>query len=382
MRYAWMCVVLAALAAAPLAEAAEKPEERPRIEVVFVLDTTGSMSGLISAAKEKIWAIANTLATTKPAPDIRMGLVAYRDRKDAYVTQVTDLTDDLDAVYTKLMAFRAQGGGDTPESVNQALNEAVTKIKWSAADKTYRVIFLVGDCPPHMDYKDDVKYPRTCEIAAKRGITINTVQCGTNSSTTPIWKDIARRSEGGYFQVGQSGSAILAGTPFDAELAKLASELDATRVYYGTARERAVEEARVRVAGEISRKASVTAAARRGAFNAGKAGLRNFAGRQELVQAVEDGRVKVGDLKDEELPESMRKMSAKERAAFVQKNLVRRKELRARIQELAGKRQDHIKKQIEEKKLDAKASFDHGVYEAIKAQGARKDIKLEGGPKY
>lgn len=36
---------------------------RPAVEVVFVLDTTGSMGGLIAAAKEKIWSIANTLAT-------------------------------------------------------------------------------------------------------------------------------------------------------------------------------------------------------------------------------------------------------------------------------------------------------------------------------
>ena len=59
-----------------------------RVEVVFVLDTTGSMSGLINAAQEKIWSIASTLAQAQQAPEISMGLVAYRDRGDAYVTQV------------------------------------------------------------------------------------------------------------------------------------------------------------------------------------------------------------------------------------------------------------------------------------------------------
>src|SRR5262245_19358098 len=67
------------------------PTATKRVEVVFVLDTTGSMGGLIAAAKEKIWSIASTLAQAKQAPEIQMGLVAYRDRGDAYVTQVVDL---------------------------------------------------------------------------------------------------------------------------------------------------------------------------------------------------------------------------------------------------------------------------------------------------
>ena len=80
--------------------------EQPKIEVVFVLDTTGSMSGLIAAAKEKIWSIANTLSTTKPSPEIKMGLLGYRDRGDDYITKQFELTSDLDAVYAFLMGFK------------------------------------------------------------------------------------------------------------------------------------------------------------------------------------------------------------------------------------------------------------------------------------
>ena len=109
----------------------------PKIEVVFALDTTGSMSGLIQAAKDKIWSIASTMASAQQAPEIKMGLVAYRDRGDAYVTQVIDLSDDLDSMYAKLMDFQAQGGGDGPESVNQALHDAVHDISWSQDPNAY-----------------------------------------------------------------------------------------------------------------------------------------------------------------------------------------------------------------------------------------------------
>ena len=145
---------------------ATPPLARPKIDVVFVLDTTGSMAGLIHAAKEKIWSIATTMASAQPAPEIRMGLVAYRDRGDAYVTQVVDLSTDIDSMYAKLMDLQAAGGGDGPESVNEALAQAVGAESWSQDDSTYKVIFLVGDAPPHMDYQDDVKYPQT--VAARR----------------------------------------------------------------------------------------------------------------------------------------------------------------------------------------------------------------------
>src|SRR5439155_12522859 len=92
---------------------------KPRLEVCFVLDTTGSMSGLIEGAKQKIWSIANEMISAKPTPEIRLGLVAFRDRGDEYVTKTFDLTNDIDAIYAQLQSFHAAGGGDTPESVNE-----------------------------------------------------------------------------------------------------------------------------------------------------------------------------------------------------------------------------------------------------------------------
>ena len=381
MKKAVLCGVLVALMAVP-ALAGEAAKEKPKVEVVFVLDTTGSMSGLIKAAKAKVWAIANTLATAKPAPDIKMGLVGYRDRADKYVTKRTELTTDLDAIYTHLMAFQAQGGGDTPESVNQALNEAVTKMKWSTDDKTYRVIFLVGDSPPHMDYKDDVKYSVTCELAARNGIMINTIQCGTRTTTTPIWTDIAKRAEGQYFRVEQSGGAILAATPFDAKLTELSKKLEATRVYYGSAEVRGQAKKRAGLAKVFYAKSAPSATATRAVFNAGEAGRHNFAGKDELVQAVADKRVKLEDLKDDELPGDLRKMKPEERKKFVEQQLATRAKLQKEIQALSEKRQAHIKAQLAKSKLKPKASLDHKLYDAIKGQAGKKGIEYKSGPSY
>jgi Mg-chelatase subunit ChlD len=385
--------VAPAASAAPAA--VNKPAERPRVEAVFVLDTTGSMSGLIQAAKEKIWSIANTLASAKPAPDVKIGLVAYRDRGDSYVTKVTPLGADLDLMYRELMKFEAGGGGDGPESVNQALHEAVTTIGWSKDAKTYRVIFLVGDYPPHMDYQDDVKYQTTCERAAKAGITINAIQCGDFPETTPFWTDIATRAEGRFFKVEQSGGAILASTPFDGKLAELAGKLDGTRVYYGgKAVRRELKDRDLKDSAEI-KNAPVAAQAQRAKYNVSEAGRDNFsrgallggggmAGAMkpgekagELVQDLADKKLKLAELKAEEMPEELKKLSPAELEKALAAKAAEREKLQKEIRELSEKRQRHL---ADEAKKQGKKPLESHLFDCIKEQGGRRGLSYGGGP--
>lgn len=354
---------------------------RPAVEVVFVLDTTGSMGGLIAAAKEKIWSIANTLATVDPAPRIRMGLVGYRDRGDRYITVFTPLSDDLDAVYTHLMQYRAEGGGDGPESVNQALYEAVTRPDWSRDTRTYRVVFLVGDAPPHMDYQDDVQYKESCRLATEGDIVVNTIQCGNLEETTPVWRQIARLAEGRYFQVAQSGSAVLYETPYDDRIAALSAKLDATRIYYGDTKQRAAMEARKREAESIYDAAAPSALAKRTVFNASKAGVKNFLGSRELVADVESGRVDMATLATEKLPEELQAMSPAERKAYIFEMAAERQVLQDKVAELGKQRQAFIEAKVKTEGSGGK-SLDAQIYRCIKTQAAEKKIHYTDGPAY
>jgi Mg-chelatase subunit ChlD len=216
-----------------LAKTAAANETKSRIEVCFVLDTTGSMGGLIEGAKQKIWSIANEMISAKPTPELKLGLIGYRDRGDEYVTKSFQLTDDIDSIYGHLRDFKAEGGGDEPESVNEALAEAIEKMPWSQDRKVLKIIFLVGDAPPHLDYADGPKYPELCRIAAKKDLIINTVQCGTIAETTPIWKEIAKLSEGSYAAIAQSGGVAVIATPMDDELARLNKKIGTTLIPYG-----------------------------------------------------------------------------------------------------------------------------------------------------
>lgn len=115
-----MTVALLALVLAASPPAAARPVgvPGPRVEVAFVLDTTGSMGGLIEGAKRRIWSIARRIGEGRPRPELRIALVAYRDKGDLYVTRTYDFTADMDEVFDRLSAFRAEGGGDGPEHVS------------------------------------------------------------------------------------------------------------------------------------------------------------------------------------------------------------------------------------------------------------------------
>src|SRR5438093_12695185 len=194
-----------AVTAVSSAPARVTPARPPRVEVTFVLDTTGSMGGLIEGAKRRIWSIARRIGEGRPRPDLRIALVGYRDLGDEYVTRVHDLSGDMDEVYQNLSAFRADGGGDTPEHVSRALHDAVHRVSWSQGPGL-RVIFLVGDAPPHVDYQDGFDYHRHVAEARQRGVVVETILCGRDVQAAAVWQEIASLGQGHYAQIdGQGG---------------------------------------------------------------------------------------------------------------------------------------------------------------------------------
>lgn len=357
------------------------PVGNPKVDVVFVLDTTGSMSGLIQTAKDKIWSIATTMASAQPTPEIRIGLVAYRDRGDQYITQVVDLSDDLDSVYATLMDFQADGGGDTPESVNKALYDAVHDISWSQDSQAYQVVFLVGDAPPHTDYQDEVSYPEIMAAANRKGIVINTIQCGDMPATAASWTQIANLGQGKFFQVEQAGSAVAMTTPFDAELAALSAQLDDTRLYFGSAEEKEKMAGKIAATDKLHEGSSLESRARRATFNMSAGGRANLLGKNDLVDGVASGEVKLEELDEAELPAALKPMAPAEQQAYVAELAQERSDLQRQMRELAEDRDDYISKKVNEAG-GYKDSLDQKIYEAVAEQAAVAGLEYKDGPEY
>ncbi len=364
---------------APKAEAQKQPAApeksglvptiKPQVEIVFAIDTTGSMGGLIDGAKRKIWAIANEVARAEQKPDVKIGLVAFRDRGDTYVTRTMQLTDNLDAVYETLMALQADGGGDTPEDVNAALTAAVNKMEWSVDKKVLKMIFLVGDAPPHTDYEQQVQWQKTAQDAIRRNIYINTVQCGMESETTAVWKSIAHAAEGRYAAIPQDGGVRVATTtPFDKELGQLANDLDETNFTYGKEAERKAKVATRGKASAYAAEAPMSSSADRAVA---KMSLGSGMKREEdLVSLADDvgGAAQALDkVAAAELPDELKGKSKEEQTKIISGNQTRRADIKKKIAELSKKRAAHL--DADAKKAPKADSFDAEVNSTMHVQG-------------
>ncbi|MCA1617858.1 MAG: VWA domain-containing protein [Acidobacteria bacterium] len=348
------------------------------LEMVFVLDTTGSMGGLIDGAKQRIWGIVNEVQQSPARPNVRVGLVAYRDKGDAYVTQVLPLTNDLDKVYTTLMEYRADGGGDGPEDVRRALADGVRKAGWSKPDGNLaQIVFLVGDAPPHDDYVQEPDTLTTTAEAVTSGMVVNTIQCGADPQTQAVWQQIARRGEGQYFRIAQDGGVQTIATPYDARLSELGNRLGATYVAYGGGAgpegERFRESAKAgqnRTETTVAAAAPMTAQAERAVNKA----LNRDAYVGDLLQSIENGTVKLEEVKAEDMPADIRKLSAAERRKEVERRLDERKKIREEIVTLKKRRDEYVAAE-RRKQTGAPNGFDAAVASALKEQLARKGIK-------
>lgn len=141
--------------------------QRPRLDLVFLIDATGSMGDEIAKLKASMQAMSQQISRLPGSPDICYGLVAYRDRGDAFLTRAHDFTDDLGAFQSVLARVQAGGGGDMPEALNEALHETVHRMSWRS--EAARMVVLVADAPPHLDYGGCMEPPEAEGFGPPRG---------------------------------------------------------------------------------------------------------------------------------------------------------------------------------------------------------------------
>jgi len=324
------------------------------VDVVFAVDTTGSMGGLIEGAKRTVWSIATHIRDADPDADLRIGLVAYRDIGDDYVTRDFALTGELDAVFTELSSYRAAGGGDTPEDVDAALDDALHKMQWR--DGANKLVFLVGDAPPAS--RGDV--PRFDVLAREAGdkqIIINAIRCGWDHDTERAWQQIAALGHGQFSTIQQDGGVQQIATPYDEELARLSARIDGTTVIVGDEGER-VEYRRNMAAATA---APAPAKADRASYYAKGSGMR---AQKDLVGGVASGAMSVEAVAPADLPVEMRGLDKPALKREIEKRAEQRQAAQAELGKIAKQRDEYLKA----KAKDGEGGFDVKVKAAIDAQ--------------
>lgn len=177
---------------------AEPSPARSRLDLEFLVDATGSMGDEIAQLKTSLADIAARIDSLPAHPDVRFALTIYRDRGDEFLTRTWNFTSDVAAFQKEIEGVTADGGGDVPEDVQQGLHDALVKPSWRDPG-TVKLVLLVGDAPPHLNYSDDPHYVADMQSAARDGIKIESLAAsGLDDQGEYIWRQLAETTLGQF----------------------------------------------------------------------------------------------------------------------------------------------------------------------------------------
>jgi len=169
----------------------------PNVDIVFAVDATGSMGDEIRYLQSELKDVINRSLASNSQLNVRMGAVFYRDTTDEYLTRVQPLDADATKTINFISEQSANGGGDYPEAVDAALEEALAQ-DWNE-EAVARIVFLLLDAPPHHNPEVISKLQNQIEDAAREGIKIIPITAsGINRQTEFLMKFMAIATNGTY----------------------------------------------------------------------------------------------------------------------------------------------------------------------------------------
>ncbi len=365
-------------AAEDKAEAAKDSKQPPRIQLAILLDTSGSMEGLINQARTQIWKIVNELATAKrggQVPQLEVALYEYGKssipQAQGFLRMIVPLSGDLDKISEELFALTTNGG---QEYCGQVIDAATKQLQWSDNGNDLKLIFVAGNEP---FTQGSVDYKTACSAAIGKGITVNTIYCGPEAAGVASgWQHGAQLADGSFMNIDQNQRVAAVTTPFDTQLTTLSSQVNKTYVAFGNKTDRLSRSRRQVAQDATAAKAAPAAAAERALF---KGSAQYKATAWDLIDALKAGKVKLEDLKDDQLPKELQKLSLDDKKKVLKEKEASRAKIQQQIQDLSKQRKQYIadaaKKRAAAKPGEAE-SLDTAIIQTIRTQAAKKSFKF------
>jgi hypothetical protein len=339
----------------------------PKIQIAILLDTSGSMDGLINQTREQLWRIVNTFATAKKeGKRPRLELALYQYGNDSipatahHVQKIVPLTTDLDKVSEALFKLSTNGGN---EYCGAAISHALGELEWSANPKDLKLIYIAGNEPftqGPINFRDSVK------ASIGRGIVVNTIHAGNEAvGVAEGWSEAAKLADGNFLFIDSNRAVARVDAPQDVELAKLSQEMNKTYIAYGKrGRE---SQARQEAQDMNARGMSASSASTRAAAKASPM-YKNDS--WDLVDAKKEGKP-MAAVPVEELPPEMQKLNEKERDEFVANKAKERAEIQSKISKLNAEREQYVQSELKKRAKDGAKTMDDALIESAKGQAEK-----------
>jgi hypothetical protein len=357
--------MIAACASGAFAAAGSSEERSRAVDVVIVLDVSGSMEHLLDSVRARTWDVVNELGKMRPTPLLRVGFVSFGtdagNENDGFVLVEENLTDELDKVYAKLMAATV-GGRD--ERVGQALHTTLNQMNWSREWDALRVVFVAGNESAdqginHHNFRDIAKLYRD------EGIIINALYAGNREQgITERWHHVAQHGVGNFSAIDPSLHTIQIPTPQDSALLELNAKLNTTYVPYGPSGQDGLAN-QVAQDGNASRLGVQSCSAR--IVTKGSALYTNAS--WDLVDAASNEDFTWNSIGDEDLPVILAPMTPEQRRAYIDDKRIERESIQKAIQEISLKREEYIQKALARESRGLGAAMRASVREQAMAKG-------------
>lgn len=350
----------------------EKPTAENKIQVAILLDTSGSMNGLIEQAKSRLWNIVNTLTTLKyegKTPEIEISLYEYGNSglssESNYIRQISPLSTDLDLISEKLFSLRTNGG---EEYCGAVIQDAVTQLKWKDGNKNMKLVYIAGNEPFNqgsINYKDVVKN------ALNNDIYVNTIFCGNNEEgIRTFWQDGAITGNGKYFNIDSNQRVQYINTPYDDQITKCNERINTTYISYGRkGAEKKMNQATQDANAESVSKANYVERS----VSKSKQVYKNDS--WDLVDKVSENEEALDDIAKEELPSELKDKNKAEIKAYIAQKSAEREKIQKEISVLAKKRQEYIDNEM--KKQKTQDDLGNAIASSIVALGKNKGYTVE-----
>lgn len=351
----------------------------PLIQLAILLDTSGSMEGLINQARTQVWRIVNELAVAKQdgrEPELQVALYEYGKstlpKEQGYLRQIVAFTDNLDKISEELFALATNGG---EEYCGLVIERATKELAWSESDRALKLIFIAGNEP---FTQGPVDYKQACKAAVEKGIIVNTIFCGPEAQGVGTgWRDGAVLADGSFMSIDQNQRVAAVSTPYDKKLVELSEKVNTTYLFVGDARVQRENRLRQVAADQAAGAAAPAAAAERAAFKA----RGQYRAENDLLDGLQAGKLKLEGLKDEELPEALQNKSLEEKRAIVKKLSEERAAIQAEIQKLDEQRKRFLAEQERQQAGNTNENtLDAAILRVVREQAVKKQFRFEEAP--
>lgn len=340
------------------------------VQIALVLDTSGSMDGLINQARSHLWKIVDqmgrmTRVVNGKARGVKIELALYEYGNDTvpaaqgHIRQVTGFSTNLDAVGEQLNALFTNGG---TELAGQAITTVVKDLAWSKDPNALKFIFVAGN--EEFD-QGSITAAQAMKVAAGKGVTVQLIFCGDQD---PTWSAAARLAKSDLLTIDQNHVARHIPAPQDDEILRLGQQLNTTYLAWGADGDESL--ARQQRQDASSAGIGKQVALERMALKSNASSYDNA--NWDVVDALKRDGDFFKNARDAQLPAEMRGKNLEEKRAIVEKYAKQRTELQAQIAKLEAERTKFVDGERKRLNLAEETSLETQLMKSAKTVAAQK----------